>query len=111
MFQKYKIEFQATVVCKQLGFSGGATSVQCCSAYGAVPTTFSYDEVGCTGTETTLDSCPHQNTHDCGTGEGAGVVCNTGTTGDKFQKTIVFLFLKRLMVPSSLYMQHYRKTI
>jgi hypothetical protein len=69
--------FQANVVCRQLGFPLGATSVQCCSAYGFVPTNFSYDEVGCSGTESTLDSCPHLNAHDCGTTEGAGVVCRT----------------------------------
>ena len=75
--------FQANVVCKQLGFSEGATSVKCCSFYGAVPVTFSYDEVGCVGTETTLDACPHLNTHDCGANEGAGVVCNSGEPGSK----------------------------
>ncbi len=45
---------------------------------GAVPTNFSYDDVKCVGTETTLNACPHLNVHDCGAGEGAGVVCLTG---------------------------------
>jgi hypothetical protein len=62
-----------------------------------VPTSFSYDEVSCVGTEATLDSCPHQNTHDCGAGEGAGVVCNTGTPGEKIpppkKKKIVYFFV------------------
>jgi len=69
---------QANVVCRQLGFASGALSAQCCSTYGLVPTSFSYDDVGCVGTETTLDACPHLNVHNCGTGEGAGVICNTG---------------------------------
>jgi hypothetical protein len=36
---------------------------------------FSYDEVGCTGNELTLDQCPHVNNDDCGPSEGAGVTC------------------------------------
>ena len=71
---------QANVVCHQLGFSNGATSASCCSPHGQVPTSFSYDDVRCAGTESTLDSCPHQNTHNCGSFEGAGVVCNTGSS-------------------------------
>jgi len=41
-----------------------------------VPTNFSYDNVQCTGTEATLDACPHVNTHDCFANEGVWVVCN-----------------------------------
>ena len=44
-----------------------------------MPSSFSYDEVQCLGTEGTLDSCRHFNVHDCGPSEGAGVVCNTGS--------------------------------
>ena len=58
----------------------GAQSVSCCSTYGQVPTSFSYDNVQCAGTETTLNACPHLNTHDCGSREGAGVVCRTATS-------------------------------
>ena len=68
-------------MCRQLGFTHGALSVLCCSKYGQVPSTFSYDEVKCNGTEMTLDSCVHANTHNCGPQEGAGVVCNN--TGDQ----------------------------
>ena len=67
------------MVCRQLGYSNGASSAPCCSPYGQVPSSFSYDEVQCTGTEATLDSCRHQNTHDCGPNEGAGITCNAGT--------------------------------
>jgi len=66
----------AKVACKQLGFTG-ATSVRCCSPYGAVPVNFSYDDVKCLGTETSLNACPHLNTHDCGSGEGLWIVCAT----------------------------------
>ena len=48
-----------------------------CYVYlGAVPTNFSYDDVKCVGTETTLNACPHVNVHDCGSNEGLWIVCN-----------------------------------
>lgn len=72
-----KNSFQANVVCRQLGFPLGALSYQCCSAYGTVPSSFSYDDVKCTGTETTLNACPHSNVHNCFANEGAGVICKT----------------------------------
>ncbi len=78
-FQDFYFISQANVVCRQLGFTDGAISAPCCSPNGQVPTSFSYDEVRCGGIEATLDSCPHQNTHDCGPSEGAGVVCSTGS--------------------------------
>ena len=36
------------------------------------------DEVGCTGSETTLDDCPHRGigTHNCDHDEDAGVICS-----------------------------------
>lgn len=33
------------------------------------------DDVGCIGTETTLGSCTHLTTHNCGKQEDAGVTC------------------------------------
>jgi len=56
----WKIKFffcvKANVVCKQLGFAGGALSSRCCSSFGPVPDKFSYDDVKCNGAEKTLDS-------------------------------------------------------
>ena len=66
---------QANVVCRQLGFTQGAESFDNESPYGPVSDIFSYDEVQCTGQETTLDSCPHANTEDCFGTEAVGVVC------------------------------------
>ena len=62
-------------MCKQLGYAGGASSVKCCSSSGPVPTNFSYDNVQCKGTETSLNNCPHLNTHDCGASEGLWISC------------------------------------
>ena len=35
------------------------------------------DNVGCEGTEDTLNDCSHNTEEDCGVTEGAGVVCDT----------------------------------
>ena len=35
------------------------------------------DNVACTGNETSLFDCSYNPTHDCGSHEGAGVVCST----------------------------------
>jgi hypothetical protein len=77
---------QANVICRQLGFSQGASEVFGNSHFGIVPSDFSYDEVGCTGSETTLEQCPHANTEDCGPSEGAGVTC-AGTAPPVGKKT------------------------
>ncbi len=51
------------------------------SKFGKVSSDFSYDEVSCDGNETHLDECQHQDHADCGTQEGAGVVCGKNSTG------------------------------
>ena len=67
--------FQAMVVCKQLGFTC-AIEFKTNSFFGSVPSTFSYDDVTCLGSEDTLDECMHSNKeHDCASNKGAGVVC------------------------------------
>ena len=49
------------------------------SQFGSVSSTFGMDNVQCTGNETSLLDCPHLTVDDCGTHEGAGVICsNTG---------------------------------
>jgi len=75
--------FQANVVCRQLGFPYGAIGAPCCSPFGQVPNypnqfSFSYSDVGCSGTEPGLNSCPHlSNSIICSINEAAGVICNT----------------------------------
>ena len=36
------------------------------------------DDVKCSGSERTLQSCNHSPSHNCGGSEGAGVVCGEG---------------------------------
>ena len=89
----------ANVVCRQLGYSGtgmyyfksyctvflallqcytisGATA-RCCAAFGQGTGLIVLDDVQCSGTESTLLSCPARQigTHNCGHYEDAGVVC------------------------------------
>merc|ERR1711962_330735 len=66
-------DHDARVVCRMLGYFGGNHTRQ--SAYGNVPTTFIMDNVACTGNEENLMECEHSTTHNCGAGEGAGVIC------------------------------------
>ena len=66
----------ARVVCRQLGLDfGHATTL---SHFGTVPTNFIMDEVACSGSEGTLQSCHHSPSHNCKGSEGAGVVCYEG---------------------------------
>ena len=46
---------------------------------GHVPADFRMDDLKCNGTETNIRHCDHHKCDDCGSGEGAGVVCE----GDK----------------------------
>jgi len=63
----------AIVACRMLGFSSGLATSS--SNFGSVPTNFIMDNVQCDGTEQSLFQCTHLTSHNCGSGEGAGVRC------------------------------------
>ena len=65
----------AYVVCRQLGFDDGTTTVR--SEFGLVPDVFAMDNVRCTGSEARLQDCTYSLTANCGGWEGAGVRCST----------------------------------
>ena len=68
-------DIDATVICKQLGYSRGSARV---SAYFGKGSGFILlDNVNCTGKEFTVFACKHKNfgEHDCKHEEDAGVVC------------------------------------
>ena len=69
----------ANVACHQLGF-GYALAANCCAAFGQGSGSILLDDLTCTGSESSLASCPHRGvgTHNCGHGEDAGVVCSHG---------------------------------
>ena len=65
----------ATVICKQLGYSRGTAKV---SAYfGEGSGLILLDDVNCNGGESSMFECSHRNfgEHDCKHNEDAGVVC------------------------------------
>ena len=50
--------------------------------FGIVHSNFSMDDVRCLGNESSILDCSYNRTHNCGGGEGAGVVCtNDAHTG------------------------------
>ena len=79
--EQLTFHFQGHVVCHQMGFTLGAAQVFSNSHFGMVPADFSYDNVQCIGTETNLDDCPHDNSHNCSNFEGAGVECDPTVIG------------------------------
>ena len=68
----------ATVVCRQLGFTSASSAPTGAHFGGGVDPVY-LDYVGCTGSEGTLMSCDHAGIgqHDCVHSQDAGVVCNS----------------------------------
>jgi hypothetical protein len=62
------------------------------SKFGEVSSDFSYDEVSCEGTEKFLEECQHQDFADCGTQEGAGVVCQNNIGNILIKQLIINLY-------------------
>lgn len=65
----------ANVACKQLGL-GPATSAPGASRFGRGVGSILMDNVECRGDESSLASCQHHTSHNCGHQEDAGVVCS-----------------------------------
>ena len=57
-----------------LGYSHGQATLQ--SRFGFVPSKFYMDDVQCSGSETSLLDCTYLSVDNCGTDEGAGVICS-----------------------------------
>ncbi|XP_072051705.1 scavenger receptor cysteine-rich domain-containing protein DMBT1-like [Amphiura filiformis] len=71
--------FDATVVCRELGFGTDATAVQSTArGFGRGVGPIFLDDVRCTGSEASLLQCSHRGigTHNCRHSEDAGVICH-----------------------------------
>ena len=56
------------------------------SHFGILETSsFAMDNVQCTGSEATILDCPHFTVDNCGTSEGAGVICSGFQNKTKFK--------------------------
>ena len=66
----------ATVVCRMLGYLGGAAAIGR-AYFGEGSGNIWMDDVACTGNEASLLSCSHNGwgTHSCEHGDDAGVIC------------------------------------
>ena len=58
-----------------LGLNSDYATAVFYSTYGSVVDNFIMDDVSCVGTEDSLEDCIYNPTDNCGTTEGAGVIC------------------------------------
>ena len=65
----------ATVVCRQLGYSIVGSIARTRAFFGAGTGNIFLDDVQCTGTEAVLSDCQVSTTHNCVHSEDAGVTC------------------------------------
>ena len=70
----------ASVVCKQLGFPGGAISIPPFNTYPGSEGQIWMDELTCNGEESVLSDCRFDGwgLHNCGHSEDVGVQCQPG---------------------------------
>eukprot|EP00037_Helgoeca_nana_P015140 m.141781 g.141781 ORF g.141781 m.141781 type:complete len:2442 (+) comp22882_c0_seq1:29-7354(+) len=66
-------DFDAQVVCRELGFSGGFATSR--ASFGQGTGSILMDDVACVGTEASIADCPHAAVHNCAHSEDAGAVC------------------------------------
>ena len=68
---------------RMLGYSDGQHTTN--SQFGPVSTAFRMDDVQCTGNEASLLDCPHNPRHNCGSHEGAGVICSNSSNSGRLK--------------------------
>ena len=71
---------EATVVCRQLGFSSFGAIARTQAFFGAGTGQILLDNVQCGGSEDRLIDCTYITMHNCNHGEDAGVTCAAART-------------------------------
>ncbi len=66
---------EADVVCRELGYPGGAIHAYLSAHFGQGTDPILMDNMECSGNENSLHDCNHVTSHNCGHHEDAGVVC------------------------------------
>ena len=91
----------ATVVCRQLG-SLNAVSAPRSARFGAGSGQIWLDNVGCSGSESSIENCPHNGwgIQNCDHGEDASVICSSklcrpGLFKGHFVRLLMFYYLKK----------------
>ena len=84
---------EATVACKQMGFTGAETHLRAFGGPSSLPIWL--DDVACDGTETSLSQCSHRGwgVHNCVRQEDVGVRCTEAT-----EAAAVLIGKRRLMI-------------
>ena len=75
---------------RMLGYSYGHPTMY--SQFGSVSSTFGMDNVQCTGNEASLLDCPHLTVDNCGSTEGAGVICSNSGRLQSFWTNVEGVF-------------------
>ena len=65
------------MVCRELGFPGAQEKTRE-SRFGSVNSRFAMDGISCNEHAERLLDCEYSTSDDCGSGEGAGVICRDG---------------------------------
>ena len=77
----------AQVVCRQLGYPTTGAIAHSSAYFGQGTGSILFDDVACSGSETSLFSCTYTSNHNCGHYEDAGVSC-LGILSFKINKLI-----------------------
>ena len=90
----------AKVICRMLGYDPMNSVATTRSAYGIVSNDFILDDVQCRGDEVHIMQCVHAKRENCGSSEGAGVICESTGKFLIWRNNVDILHLVRSFAPA-----------